>query len=188
MNTHLTAELVAAYLDRGMSAVERETVEAHLADCGACRQELVEVARLRRASPQWRRWYVLAPAAAAAAVLILAVGRGGGPGGTEVTRTGTSPGESIPRFTALAPGPTAPVAPDSVVFAWRSAGPDGTYRLVVSGPAGEGIWSHTTADTTAALPATVGLARGTSYFWYADALLPDGRTATTGMQQFSTRP
>lgn len=183
---HLGPEQVAAYLDRQLSVTERTGVEAHLADCLMCRTEVVEVARIRRARPLWRRWAFIAPAAAAAATLIILVGRqpGTAPGGAE--RGAAS--EGIPRFAAVQPSPTEPVATGNVAFVWRSAGGEAHYRLTLTDPSGRVLWSTETADTVVSLAAGIRLAPGQPYFWYVGALLPSGESATTGIRRFSTRP
>ena len=183
---HLSAEEVAGYLDRALSSAEQERIEAHLADCAKCRGELTEVARVRRARPRWTRWYVTTPAAAAAAVILLLVWRPGVPGSSDVLRDTEIGAEGIPRFGVVAPVEVSPVAPDSVVFVWRAAGADAHYQLTLTDVTGDPLWSGTTADTTAGLPIDVLLGRGQAYFWYVDALLPDGESATTGVQQFRT--
>ena len=57
---HLEEGDVAAYVDRALSLGERARVEAHLADCGRCRDEVIQVTQLLRASRVRRRWYVAA--------------------------------------------------------------------------------------------------------------------------------
>jgi len=54
MNGHLDEEDFAAFLDRRLSPAERERAEWHLAECSACRQELVEIGRILHLKP-WRR-------------------------------------------------------------------------------------------------------------------------------------
>lgn len=44
-----TEEQLAAWLDHGLPAIERDTVEAHLADCDGCRELVVEIDRSRDA-------------------------------------------------------------------------------------------------------------------------------------------
>src|SRR3989442_8733126 len=70
---HLDSGEVAAYLARALPGADRAQVEDHLAACAACRGEVVAVARLLRARPGQRRWYLPAGVAAAAAVLLLVV-------------------------------------------------------------------------------------------------------------------
>ncbi len=104
-----------------------------------------------------------------------------------MVRAGSSP-EGIPRFGTVNPSSAQPVPADSVVFVWRRAGAEASYRLTVTDPAGGQMWTTATADTVAPLPASVRLARGQAYFWYVDALLPTGESATTGVQEFRTAP
>jgi hypothetical protein len=50
------------------------------------------------------------------------------------------------------------------------------------------VWTESTSDTTLAPRAAAKLSRGGSYFWYVDALGPDGRSATTGVQRIQISP
>lgn len=186
-NNHLSAAQIAGYLDRDPS-VERPLIEEHLAECAPCRHEIIEIMRLRGGRPRRLRWSVVAPAVAAAAViaLLVALPRDSGTGG-EAVRAGPSP-EGIPRFQTVSPSSTGLVRADSVVFVWRRAGAEASYRLTVTDAAGGQMWATATADTVAPLPARVRLAGGQAYFWYVDALLPSGESATTGVQEFRTAP
>jgi hypothetical protein len=186
--SHLTAEQVAAYLERVVSAAERNAIEAHLSACDTCRSEVVEVARLRR-TPRWGRWYIWTPVAAAAAVILfLVAGPQVGAPGPEIVRRGDRPSEGTPRFEVLAPMADRPVAPDSVLFLWRAPATDAHYRLTVTDMSGGTVYSETSPDTALLLMDSAALLPDQAYFWYVDALLADGSTATTGVQRFSTRP
>ncbi len=183
----MSPEQVAGYLDHALGTVEQAQTEAHLAECSSCRAELLEVARLRRAPPHWRRWYVTVPAAAAAAVLVLLAVRPGPPEpGPGTIRAG--PSEGIPRFGTVAPVPDRPVPSDSILFVWHSAGVDANYRITVTDPTGSPVWTDATGDTTGLLPPGIRLTRDQAYFWYVDALLPNGQAATTGPREFRTAP
>ncbi|MFQ6045874.1 MAG: zf-HC2 domain-containing protein [Gemmatimonadales bacterium] len=189
-NGHLSAAVVAAYLDRTLDGARRRDVENHLADCDACRAEVVDVARALRRGSGRRVWYVIGPAAAAAAVAVLMLGqpREAGIVGDDVVRGPgvVEAGEGIERFETVAPSGDAPVGRDSLVFIWRPLGDDASYRLTVTEETGEELWTVVTVDTIAVLPDDVAPARDAVYFWYVDALLPDGRSATTGVREFRT--
>jgi len=73
----------------------------------------------------------------------------------------------------------------SVRFLWHSAGQNVQYRLTVTNQRGDIVWSFGTADTAAVLPASMRVQSGNPYFWYVDALLPDGRSATSRVQRFN---
>jgi len=176
--------VIAAYVDRRLGTEERRAVESHLAECDACRAEVVEVARLVRGR---RRPWILATAglgvAAAAVLIITLVPRGGMPPDGPLLRSG-SDGAAI--IVAISPTDSLPLLPDSVRFVWRAAGMGASYRITVMDVRGDVVWAGNTADT--AVTAGASLPRGTAYFWYVDALLPDGRTATTGVRTFRTGP
>jgi hypothetical protein len=93
--------------------------------------------------------------------------------------------EGLPAITAISPTAEAVMPAEPVRFVWHSAGPNVQYRLTVTKQQGDIVWSFGTADTAAVLPASVRVQRGHRYFWYVDAVLPDGRTATSRVQRFN---
>jgi hypothetical protein len=193
---HPESEEVAAYLDRTLALADRARVEAHLAECAECRQELVEVSRLLESAPQGeagrRRAPALAAAAAAAAavaaVLLLRPAEIPVPRGEVLRSDPPAAVEGVPTIPARAPAEGAAVPGGGLAFAWGGAGDDALYRLTVSDEAGTAHWTGTTADTLLALPAGTTLEPGRAYFWRVDALLPDGRSATTRARRFTTLP
>lgn len=184
---HLSAAQVAAYLDRVLPAVERERVAAHLVWCSECRGEVRVVARALRRRAHWTRWYVVGPAvAAAAATVVMVVGpplRRSAPAEPTVRTAPAAPAEGIPRLPAVAPPAEATVPPDAVTFVWHAAGRDAHYRLTLTEPDGRLAWTNETSDTTLQVPRSIALARGRTYYWYVDALLPDGRSGSTGVRR-----
>jgi hypothetical protein len=180
---HLADGVIAAYVDRRLGSEERGAVASHLAECDACRAEVVEVARLVRGR---RQPWILATAGlgvAAAVLVITLVPRGGQPPDGPVLRNGPDGAATI---VAISPADSLPLLPDSVRFVWRAAGMGASYRVTVMDVRGDVVWAGNTADT--AVTGDARFARGTAYFWYVDALLPDGRTATTGVRTFRTGP
>jgi hypothetical protein len=87
---------------------------------------------------------------------------------------------------AVSPPNDAAVAPDAVTFVWHAAGPDAHYRLTLTEPNGRTAWTAETSDTMLRVPPGIALARDRTYYWYVDALLPDGRSATTGVRRLRT--
>lgn len=183
---HLEAGDVAAYLDRALAPADRVRVETHLAECEVCRGELLEVRRVLRAPARKWRWAAVAGVAAAAAAVLLVVWQPEEPGQERaVLRGGESTAtEGVATLAAVAPRGPAPVARDSVVFTWRRLGEGVHYRLTLTDERGDVLWTHPTSDTTVNLPRAIALRSAQTYFWYVDALLPDGRSATTGVTQF----
>lgn len=186
---HLESTEVAAYLDRVLNLEERARVEVHLAECAECRAEVRQVAQLLGSRARPRRWIVIGTMAAAAVMagLLLA------PGERVRTEAGAAPrfrdgAEGVAAIAVVAPGESAAVAAEAVVFTWRSATADAHYRVRVLDATGGVVWTVETHDTTVSLPPTVRLARGGAYFWYADALLADGGTATSGAHSFRVSP
>lgn len=172
---------IAAYLDRGADADAIERFEAHLAQCDACREDVVEARRVLGIARRPRRLLVMTGALAAAAMLVvvsLPVSRSddqrwragdGGAGGLVAYR------------------PLGEVGTDSFRFVWGAAPNVVSYRLTVTGTDGALVWTANTTDTSTTLEPGHPLVGGIPYYWAADALLDDGSSLTTGLRAFHLR-
>jgi hypothetical protein len=96
--------------------------------------------------------------------------------------------EGIQQIDILTPSQGMTVRRADLSFGWLSVGEDVLYSLAVLDTAGNEVWTGNTTDSILLLPGAVALAQGVNYFWYVDALLPDGRSATTGIHQFRIAP
>src|SRR4051812_11821590 len=69
---HLSVEEVSAYLDGALLDADRERIQAHLADCPECREEVVELSRLIRTSRTrpMLRWMATVGVAASLALIV----------------------------------------------------------------------------------------------------------------------
>ncbi len=184
---HLSPELIAAYLAGEATPPEHRAAQAHLLACADCRLDMADAAELGTGRTP-RRWLpVIIPAAAAAvvALFVFLPGPGNAPDGPVTRGPGT---EGVRQFVAVAPAMGAIVAGDSVVFRWRSEGPQVHYVLTVTDESGDVVWTAALPDTAVAPPRNVGLQPGTRYFWYVDALLANARSSTTGVREFRVRP
>lgn len=189
---HLSSEDIAAYLDRRLSATDRQRIETHLAECDECRSEVVAVTRVVHTKPRDQRWWAVGIAAAAAVVLFALFQPRSDSDAlrTDALRApdGSGDTESVLRVDVVTPTGGSIVNPDSLVLVWRRAGADVLYRLAVTDAGGGVIWTGSTSDTTLLVPSAAELRRGQVYYWYADVLYPDGRSATTGVHRFRTAP
>src|SRR5690242_11771434 len=182
---HLENGQVAAYLDRALSPSDRSRIEEHLAGCDACRAEVIEVARLLRTQPRRRGWYVpIGVAAAAAAVLLLVWPR-------PAEEPALPPNYREPVVTTTA-APSV-IAPRGAIvaasrFVWTAVPHADRYRLTVFDETGSVLWESQTSDTTAALPASIRLQRGASYFWKIEAQTGWNRWAGSDLIEFSLGP
>jgi anti-sigma factor RsiW len=172
-NTHLTEAQVSAYLDRALEPAERSAVEQHLAACPECRQEAVESGRLAHGFRRRPVWAVGAGLAAAAAVFI-ALGTPARPPAEPPIVRAPGTGEGVPEVQVAAPLSGGSLPPGGALT-WHPVAGASVYHVGVTDPAGRPVWADTTADTAVAAPLQPG-----RYFWYVDALLGDGRSATTG--------
>lgn len=190
---HVESALIAAYLDHELKETERERVERHLADCRTCRDELAEVLRLVEPRERSRSagWWVAGGAAVAAILAaVLLVQPGDSPDTSPVFRAGEAQerAEEAPGIEVLAPPENAVLAPDSLGFAWREVEPGALYRFTLADAQGDVVWTDTTGETTVRVPPEVGIDRDRDYYWYVDALLSEGRSATSGIRRFTSRP
>ena len=190
MNAHLSADDLSGMLDGRLPPTRREAVEAHLAVCADCRAELVSASEILESAPPVRvkrtKWVAGSTLAAAAALVLLilprATRRGVHEPASDLTRHGSTP----TGIAVVDPAPSAEVARDSIRFVWRGQ-PGATYRLFVTDSVGLPLFNTTTTDTTVVPPTDLQLVPGVHYFWYVDALRPDGSQASTLPTGFSTR-
>ena len=183
---HLTAEDVAAFLDRRLTTDEKHGIEEHLAHCGRCRAELAAVRKLVKSGPipERRVFRIGLAAAAVIAFLALTLGRMG-PGSTE-DRIRTTPSATTSEselIKGLQPADGDTISSASAALAWRSIGGEPTYRVTITDATGQLVWTNTTPDTSLMVPPTL-LSAGRTYFWYVDALRADGRAASIGVRRF----
>ena len=199
-HSHPSTEELSAYVDGALGAEARARVESHLADCDACRAEVVEVRALLRGAPPggrrrgWRRPVALAGLAAAAAALFVMLPRQGGDReGAHVPPrmgAGAQRERSLPEaraITTVSPARDEQVPAGAVRLLWHAVDRDATYRVYVVDPDGTERWSGTTTDTSIAVP-DARLARGSNYRWYVEALHANGATSRSASEPFSVRP
>ena len=179
---HVDANDLAAYVNRQLDAAARTRVEAHLADCAACRADALAALRARpKARMSWR---VAAPALAAAAVAILVLPRlRQEPAPVDLERGGSAP----IAVTLAAPDTGATLAFADVALAWRPAALDADYRVTVTVEDGSVAFTGSTRDTVATVPAA-SLRPATRYLWVVDAILPDGAVRSSTSGSFAIRP
>lgn len=193
---HLRESELAAFLDGGLTAVERERVEAHIDICDACRAELVDIGRAiepraaavrgattRATTPSSRRWWIPAAAAAGIAAILLVPRLATRQGATDVqTRAArVADSEGQPRINLVSPADDLTTPAGRIVFTWHAIAAD-AYRISVLTESGDPIWSKETTDTSIVLPPAVGLQSGAAYFWHVDAIA-NGIVATTGVHR-----
>ena len=186
---HLDPGLMAAYLENACEGEERPRVEAHLAECTECCQELVDLDQTIRTMPSRPRGRVAIPLAAlgvAAALVGLFVLRPSEdprvlPDGSPPIVQRSQPEERT-SIAILEPESGAAVQAGEVVLRWAPVEPEARYLVNVTTSDGDSVWALMTPDSAAAIP--VALDPGGEYLWYVDALLPGGGTATSGIQHF----
>ncbi|HEX5631793.1 MAG TPA: zf-HC2 domain-containing protein [Gemmatimonadales bacterium] len=177
--THLPPHLVAAYVDRSLAPEGLAEVETHLADCGPCRVEVLEVGRLVTTAPVPRarpRW--MGPAlAAAAAVLAVVLVRG--PRG-DAHRAPAA-------VNRAAPATLSPVGTASQLdrLTWTSVSGADRYRVALFDGEGGLLWEATVADTTVAVPDVVAAGlNGSMHYWSVRARVAPERWTESQLTAF----
>lgn len=177
---HVTDLEIATYLDRRLPPEQLDRVEAHLAECPDCRDELLAARGLIRRVRRPRKLAALAAVAATAAIVLLLP--------ILVPRDAPAPQPQLrspvqpPPLTAYGPvGETGTRVP---TFVWAAVPGAASYRLTVTQEGGESVWSANGTDTARTLPDSVALHSGASYWWVADALIANGTTRSTGLRGF----
>jgi hypothetical protein len=188
-NEHLHDEEIAAFLDSGLAAPDRARVTAHLALCDECRLLLGQSeSQSPRTNATVKLWKPAAVVAAAAAVLLTVSLRSNqDPVGVDNIRTEAVPAVETPLLAVRAPRAGANVLVDTLTLRWASAGQSATYAVSIVDDSGVVVWDAR-VDSTDVIPpreVTARLRTGITYYWRADALLPDLRTASTGPQGFT---
>jgi len=100
---------IAAYVDGAAGPAGREIVASHLEDCPLCREDVADLAQLRRPHPPRRVWRAVMATAAAVTVILILVQRG------DDRREPVQQPPDRPAVTAPPPVPStaAPVTPAS---------------------------------------------------------------------------
>ena len=185
---HLSSEELGAFLANSLTDMERDAVERHLVACSQCRSDLVEAQRAVISAPSSqradrRRWAAVASLAAVAAILIAVWPHGEVVlNSVPVERTALAVAGTV---TIVSPSANGEIDETTPAFTWNKD--DGSsYRITVTDEGGRPLWSESTGDTSVVLPATTRLARNARFFWYVDALRPDGRSVTSGINVFRT--
>ena len=185
---HLGPQLMASYLENACEANARSQVEAHLAECTDCCEELVALDETIRTLPTRRRGRLLLPLVAMGAAALLAGlivfrpsdQRTGPSNATPIVQR--SQPEERSSIAILRPESGAVVEAREIVLRWAPIEPEARYLITVTTSEGDSVWALMTPDTEAAI--SVALDPGGEYLWYVDALLPGGGTATSDIAHF----
>ena len=178
---HLSAEDAAGFLDGRLPRDDRVRIETHLAACRECRDDLGASARLMPASSTSWPISQIVTGIAAAALITFAVRLATAPGNSPDLERAGQASDVQPLAQFPADGAVIPVG--RVVFTWSAAVPQGSYRVTVTDSLGSTVWSAASRDTTVPVPSTARLVAGHAYYWYVEALLPDGRRRSSGVHR-----
>jgi hypothetical protein len=157
---------MAAFLGHELEGKKLREVELHLANCTACRQEVLDSAEVLRAG---RRvpWRVVAPAAAAAAVILLIFPwpiPDGVTSNQPAHREAPGTGGPVPVLVS----PLGSVSEVSGLVWTRVPGAD-QYRVVLFDSEGLVLWRDVTPDSSAVVPDSVSLQTNRPYLWRVEA-------------------
>ena len=179
---HLDPSDVAAYIDRVVEPSTRHRIEAHLASCAECRDELVDATRILATLPRRHRvsaW--IAATAAAAIVFMLVLPRDTRDAGTEH--------REAPVTATVAPQAVSPVGfvDSAPTLRWTSVPHADRYQVRIFSAGGSVLWERETNDTTIAVPDSVGVRAGRAYYWKVEAQAGFDRRAASELIEFSVR-
>lgn len=193
---HLSSEDVAAYVSSRAPNEVHARIQAHLADCEECADEIAEIVRsVREARAGWslrRRWMLTAGTAAVAAV-VLALLVGPRMGSLREHRGLVFRGENrptelvVPPIEVIEPENRGVVPRDSVRFSWKPVDEDALYSFTLTNSRGDVLWKGRTRDTVLSLSAEIVFQPGQNYLWYVDALYQNSKSTSTGALRFRVK-
>ncbi len=181
---HLGADALARYLDGTAADQERAAIEAHLADCLACQEELAAVHAVVRTAPSTRpAWRLAIPLAAAAAVALLILAP------QLAHRVGVPQHRAPAAVEGQGPSLLAPVGGTRGAgpLTWSRVNGADRYRVTLFDAEGSPLLQESTADTTLALPAGV-LGVGVRYHWKVEARVGIDRWSPSRLADFVFAP
>jgi hypothetical protein len=180
---HLTPEQTAGYLDRVLTDEERARVEAHLAACFECRDEVVALRNLVSVRSPRRRILQtgIALGAAAAAVVVLVVNPG------RVSMPEPSPHRDPSQGVATVIVARTPAGPGSrpVTLAWSPLDQAKRYRVLIFDAEGSILYRAETDDSVLPLPDSLPLSPRQAYFWKVEADTGWDRWVSSRLVEFS---
>jgi Putative zinc-finger len=183
---------IAAMVDGTLEAESRSVALAHLAACERCRKAVASVARAladpevarearaaERAGGSRVRFTRVAIGVAAAAAIVLFV--------WPRQLQEPLPHRAPPITSAPAPEAVWPVGQVAEVqsLRWTSVAGADRYRVTLFDAAGSVLFENDLVDTVIALPDSVLLTPGGTYWWKVDARLSFDRWATSKLIEFS---
>ena len=160
-------------------------MEAHLADCAPCRDELAACTRLVRSATlkRHRRTLVSGFGVAAAATIVfvgLALPRPQLP--NVVRERGSSP--ALGEIAVVSPRPGSTIATGSLRFVWRADSGTAGYKVIVTTQTGTTVWFHEVADTSIAPQPEAVFVPGDEYYWRVESSRANGGTASSQTESF----
>jgi anti-sigma factor ChrR (cupin superfamily) len=185
-------ETIAALAEGSLDAAARDVAMAHIAGCARCRGAVSSIARAlmdpavsrevrATARPRLRLVTIASGLAAAAIVALIAL---------PWRSADEAPTHRAPTITA-APNPVL-IGPVGIVASapalrWTGVGGADRYRVTLFDATGGVVYETETTDTTAALPGSVSLERGDSYFWKVEARTGFNRWSSSDLVEFSVQ-
>lgn len=180
---HLDPHDIAAYVDHATASELRDRVERHIAECRACRDEVLEVSALaaRKRTLPGRARSVAAGIAAAATIVVVAWP-------AQRTRDPAPVHREAPIAATVAPRPITPVGStnEPTALVWSSVPNADGYVVRVFNARGDVVWERATSDTTAVAPDSA-MRAGLSYFWKVEARTGFGRSIASDLVEFQRR-
>lgn len=183
---HLTTDEVAGFVEQVLGAEHKTRVTEHLADCAHCQAAVVRASQTLRLDRRSSKLAVGVPLAAAAIIALVVLNPFAGDPDGPLLRSEFAPDVAAARIAVHQPADSTRMG--DLGFAWASVESGIAYRISLTTADGSDVWTGGTADTSIVLPSETDLTPGAVYYWSVDALLADGRSATTGIRRLYIEP
>jgi hypothetical protein len=184
--------VIAALAHHDLDRTTQSRAVDHLVLCGDCRSrfstvwgmladeavaaEIHRIERLPRPAGHAGRWLRLGVGLAGAAAIVLLIRTAGAPSGRVRDR-------EEPVTLISAPSPLQPAGSVTRVdsMSWRAVPRAHQYRVILFARNGSTVWEGQTGDTVVAVPPSISLVPGATYFWKVEARTDWNRWTASGL-------
>lgn len=179
---HLESHEIANYVHGDVGREARASIDAHLAACSECRDEVADVSRIVRAMPAARgvSRRIWIPAAAAAALILVWMGP------RAMRQQGLSEHRDEAVTTAAAPRAIAPIGmvDSATALIWSAVPYANGYGVRLFDADATVLWDGESSDTVVAIPDSIVLRPQVGYYWRVEAHTGFDRRAESDLVGF----
>lgn len=198
-STCLDELTITTLAERGLDSPLGRAATDHLLACANCRKRVADLSRLLRDDrvaaeirslealpvlPDRKRWWLRAAGGLAAAAVLVLLVRTTGP---REVRDPVYREEPVTLMTAPVPLEPAGTVTEVDSLSWRGVSRASQYRVVLFSQEGATVWESVTSDTVIAVPASVRLHDGATYYWKVEARTDWNRWTASEMTEIRIR-